>query len=257
MIHPTAIISPDARVHESAEVGAYSIIEGSVTIGPNCRILPHAQILGQTIIGEECIIGRASIIGEVPQDLSFNPNTVSGVTVGANCTIRELVTIHRSSQPDGKTRLGHHNFLMAGSHLAHDVVLGDHNIIANNCLLAGHVHVGNRAFLGGGSVFHQFIRLGDYSLSQGNSAVSKDIPPFCVVSQLNKLCGLNVIGMRRAGIGAHDRIAIKRAYDLIFKGKHHLSRALEIASEFEWPHPAAQFFAFFNEKGKKGVCFPG
>ena len=257
MIHPTAIISSGAEVHETAAIGAYSIIEGPVKIGENCTILSHAHILGDTTIGENCTIGRAAIIGENPQDLAFNPETSSGVRIGANNTIRELVTIHRGSGDDAFTTIGDHNFLMAGSHFAHDVQVGDHNVIANNCLLAGHIHVGNYVFLGGGSVFHQFIRLGDYCLSQGNSAVSKDIPPFCVVSQLNNLAGLNVIGMRRAGIGAEERASVKHAYNLIFRGKHHFTAALEETDSIEWAEPAQRLLDFLREKGKKGVCFPG
>ena len=257
MIDPTAIVSPESSVHGTASVGAYAIIEGKVSIGANCRIAPHAQIIGDTVIGKNCVIGRGAIIGEMPQDLTFDEGICSGVRIGKNNRIRELVTIHRGAKEGGMTVIGDNNFLMAGSHFAHDVVLGDHNIVANNCLLAGHVRVGNRTFLGGGSVFHQFIRIGDYALSQGNSAVSKDIPPYCVVSQLNGLVGLNVIGLRRAGMGAEERNAIKRAYDRVFRGRMYLTKALEDAELEAWPECAARFLEFLRGKSLKGVCFPG
>ena len=155
MLHPTAIIHPEAQIDPSADIGPYVIIDGPAIISERCRIEAHAQIIGRVHLAPDCVIGRAAIIGAAPQDLGFDPATISGVEIGPRTVVREHVTIHRGSKPDSLTRLGSDNFLMVGCHLGHDVTLGSHNIIANAALLAGHVHVGDRTFIGGGAVFHQ------------------------------------------------------------------------------------------------------
>jgi UDP-N-acetylglucosamine acyltransferase len=144
---------------------------------------------------------------------------------------------------------------MAGCHLAHDVVLGDKNIIANAVLLAGHVQVGNSTFMGGGAVFHQFLRIGDFCVVQGNSAFSKDIPHYCCgAKRLNRITGLNVIGLRRQGFTAEDRRAIKELFQLLFCEGLNLSQAVEQAKAREWPEKALRLLDFVRAPSKKGVC---
>jgi UDP-N-acetylglucosamine acyltransferase len=252
-IHPTALISSEAEIAPDAVVGAYAIIEGPVKIGMGCKIAPHAQIVGNTVIGDGTTVGRGAIIGEAPQDTSFKPATKSGVRLGCHNVIRELVTIHRGSKDGGLTEIGDGNFLMAGSHLGHDVKLGHKNILANAVLLAGHVHVGNNSFLGGGSVFHQFIRIGDYCVVQGNSAISKDLPHYCAAARLNLITGLNVIGLRRQGFSSEDRRIIKDLFDLIYRSGYNLGQAVAAARQQQWPAHAERFLQFFETPSKKGV----
>ena len=254
MLHPTALISPEAHVDPTADVGAYAIIEGPVKIEAGCKIAPHAQIVGDVTIGEGTCIGRGAIIGELPQDLGFDPATASSVRIGKNNVIRELVTIHRGSKAGGTTVIGDGNFIMVGAHFGHDVVLGDKNIIANDVLLAGHVHIGSNTFIGGGAVFHQFLRIGDYCVIQGNGSFSKDIPHFCAAQRINRVTGLNVIGLRRQGFSTEERGAMKQLFDLVFRSGMNLTQAIAAAHTLQWPPHALRFLEFLEAPSKKGVC---
>lgn len=254
MVHPTAIISAEAEIDSSAEVGAYAIIEGPVKVGAGCKIAPHAQILGDTVIGEGTSIGRGAVIGETPQDISFTTDISSKVRIGKNNVIREHVTIHRGSKEGGTTEIGDQNFLMVGSHLGHDVRLGNRNILANAVLVAGHVHIGNNTFVGGSAVFHQFIRIGDFCVVQGNGSFSRDIPHYCAALRINRLSGLNVVGLRRQGFNAEDRAGIKDLFNLVFRSGHNLTQALAAARERKWSEHAAKLLAFLEAPSKKGVC---
>ena len=254
MLHPTAIISAEAIIHPTAEIGAYVIIEGAVKIGAGCKIAPHAQIVGDTVIADGTSIGRGAIIGETPQDTSFTDEIKSGVRIGKNNIIREHVTIHRSAKEGGMTTIGDDNFLMVGAHLGHDVTVGDNCIFANDALIAGHVNIGSNTFIGGGAVFHQFLRIGDNCVVQGNGSFSKDIPHFCAAQRINRVTGLNVIGLRRAGFSTQDRIALKEAFDLIFRSGLNLSQAIATAREKTWPEQAEKFLRFIEAPTKKGVC---
>ncbi len=254
MIHPTALIDSKAQIDSSVFIGPYAIIEGPVKLAAGVRVEAHAQVLGDTSVGTDSVIGRAAIIGGNPQDLSFDPATPSQVIIGKNNTIREQATIHRGSKPGGATRIGDHNFIMANAHLAHDVVLGDRNVLANAALIAGHVHIGSNTFIGGGAVFHQFLRIGNYCVVQGNSGFSKDIPHYCAAHRINRITGLNVVGLRRAGFNAADRAAIKELFDLIFRSGLNLGQALEQVAKREWPAHCQAFIDFLRAPSKKGIC---
>ncbi|HYF34887.1 MAG TPA: acyl-ACP--UDP-N-acetylglucosamine O-acyltransferase [Prosthecobacter sp.] len=254
MIHPTALVHPSASIDPSVEIGPFVVIDGPARIAAGCRIEAHAQIVGDVRIGDATVIGRAAIIGGDPQDLSFQPETESGVVVGPRNVIREHVTIHRGSKPGSFTRIGEGNFIMAGAHLAHDVVLGDRNILANACLLAGHVHVGHQTFIGGGAVFHQFIRIGDSCVLQGNGGFGKDIPHYCAAHRINRLTGLNVIGLRRQGFSTEQRAEIKEMFNLLFRSGKNLTQAIAAAQEREWADPARRLLEFVMAPSKRGVC---
>lgn len=254
MIHPTALISSEAQIDPSVEIGAYAIIEGPVRIAAGCKVAPHAQIVGDTMIGEGTTIGRGAVIGELPQDTGFDPATASGVRIGKNNVIREHVTIHRGSKPGSMTEIGNGNFIMVGAHFGHDVQMGDGNVIANSVLLAGHVHIGSKTFLGGGAVFHQFLRIGDLCVVQGNGSFSKDIPSYCAALLFNRITGLNTVGLRRAGFTTEERAALKELFDLIYRGGMNLSQALAAARARTWPPHAEKFLRFFEAPTKKGVC---
>jgi UDP-N-acetylglucosamine acyltransferase len=254
MIHPTAIIDSRAEIDPTASIGPYAIIEGPVKLRANVKVEAHAQVLGDATIGAGTVIGRAAIIGADPQDLSFKPETESFTVIGENNVIREQVTIHRGSKTGSATRVGEGNFIMATAHFAHDVQIGNKNVIANAALLAGHVHVGNNVFIGGGSVFHQFIRIGDFCMFQGNSSFSKDLPPYCIGNLLNRVAGINVIGLRRAGFTAADRAEVKRVVDLLFRSGLNRSQALEAIAQEAWGTPAQRFIDFIQAPSKKGIA---
>jgi UDP-N-acetylglucosamine acyltransferase len=254
MIHATALIDPSAQIDPSAEIGPYVVIEGPAEIGVGCKIEAHAQLVGHVVVGEGTRIGRGAVIGGEPQDLGFDPATESGVILGRKNVIREHVTIHRGSKPGGVTRIGDENFLMATSHLAHDVVLGNKNILANGVLLAGHIHMGSHTFLGGGAVFHQFLRIGDFCVVQGNGSFSKDIPHYCAAQRVNRITGLNVVGLKRQGFTADDRAAIKELFHLLFDSGLNLTQALERAVTRQWSDKALRLLEFVQAPSKKGVC---
>lgn len=256
-IHPTALISPTAILAEGVEVGPYAIIEDEVVIGPRCRILSHAQILKGVVMGSDNTVDRAAILGGDPQSLHFDRGTRSGVRIGDGNIFREHVTVHRSTLPGGTTLIGNRNFLMAHCHVGHDSSLGDENVIANAVLIAGHVRVGHRCFLGGSSVYHQFIRIGDLAMTQGNSSFSTDVPPYCIGHETNLLAGLNVVGLRRAGLDSATRLELKRLYREVFshalgpvKGAAALLTGITSGS-------GRQFLEFIAQPGQKGVCTPG
>jgi len=252
-IHPSAIVSEQARLAEDVSVGPFTIIDAGVKIGPGCVIGAHTWITGQTQMGARNHVGYGTIIGADPQDASFKPETNSNVTIGDDNRIREYVTIHRSASDGGSTRVGDSNFLMIGVHLAHDVQMGSKNVLANNVLLAGHIKMADHVFLGGGGVFHQFIHIGQYSIVQGNAVVSRDVPPYCMAHGRNELAGLNVIGLRRGGFTPEERADIKRAYHLLFRSGGNIAEALAEADKTQWTDVARSLLHSARHASRKGL----
>src|SRR5438132_14013136 len=195
------------------------------------------------------------MIGGEPQDLSFSPTTPSRVEIGERNIIREQCTIHRGTTADSATKIGDENFLMANAHVGHNCVIGNKVIVANNVLLGGYVMVNDQAFLGGGSVFHQNMRVGRLAIVQGGSAFGKDIQPFVIAAERNYVFGLNTIGLRRAGFSQEERDEIKRAFKLIYLSGLNTRRALEKSRESEWTEAGREFFGFVSdEMAKRGIC---
>jgi UDP-N-acetylglucosamine acyltransferase len=216
MIHPTAVIDPKTELDSDVSVGPYALIEGNVRVGSGTDIQGHAVISGQTFIGKNNRVGYGAIIGSFPQDLSFDPRVSSGVEIGDNNVIREYCTIHRGTREGSNTVVGSNNFFMVGAHLGHNTQIADHVILANNVLLAGYVEIHDRVFVGGGSVVHQFTRMGALSLLQGISGVGKDVPPFSIAIGKNCVAALNVIGLRRAGFNQALRNEVNSAFELLY-----------------------------------------
>lgn len=255
MIHPSAVIHPDAQLGADVSVGPFAVIEGAAQIGDRCEIQAHAIIGAHVEMGADNVIGYGAIIGGDPQDFAFNPSVHSRVKIGTGNKIREYSTIHRGTHDDTSTVVGDHCFLMAGAHLAHNVVLGNNVILANNALLGGHVHIGDRVFVGGGCVFHQFVRVGRLAICQGLSAFSKDVPPFTTAAERNGIAGLNVVGLRRAGFNPAQRSAIKRAFALLYRSGLNTTQALAAAREAADLGPEGQeFFQFVASAKKRGIC---
>jgi len=253
-IHPTAIIHPDAKIAGEVDIGPYVCIEGPAEIGSGCVLHAHAILAGRVRLGNETRIGYGAVIGAPAQHLSFAPDHPGEVVIGNRNTIRELCTIHRSTVEGGATRMGDHNYLMAGAHLGHDAQLGDHVTIANNALLGGHVQVADRVFIGGGCVFHQHMRVGRLAMTQGMSGFGKDIPPFTTAARVNSVAGLNAVGLRRAGFDAGQRQEIKNAFKLLYKSGLNTAQALEASGELDWGPDAREFFDFVRAAKKRGIC---
>lgn len=254
MIHPTAIIDPTARLGTNVRVGAYALVEAGAEIGDDCEIQAHAVIGGHVRMGRGNFIGYGAILGADPQDFSFVPTVKSEVRIGDRNKIREYCTIHRGSKDGGMTSVGDDCFLMGGVHLAHDVKVGNNAVIANNSLLAGHVHVEDRVFIGGGCVFHQFVRIGRLAICQGSAAFGKDIPPFTTGAEINGIAGLNVVGLRRAGFTAEERKEVKEAFTLLFLSGLNVSQALEESTKRTWGEKTQPFWNFVASAKKRGLC---
>ncbi|HEU5246348.1 MAG TPA: acyl-ACP--UDP-N-acetylglucosamine O-acyltransferase [Candidatus Udaeobacter sp.] len=253
-IHPAAIVDPAARLAADVEVGPFSVIGPQAVIGQNTIVQSHVVIESDVTIGSDNFVGHGAIIGAPPQDVSFSPERKTKVEIGNDNIIREYCTIHRGTADGSSTKIGDKNFLMAGAHIGHNCNIGNTVIIANNCLLAGYVSVDDGAFLGGGSTFHQFMRIGRLVMVQGSSAFGKDIPPFVVAAERNSVFGLNVVGLRRGGFSATQRHEIKAAFKLIYLSGLNISQALEKASTMKLGTPAREFLDFVANAKQRGIC---
>ena len=251
MIHPTAIIHPNARLGASVHVGPYAIIDENVELGPDCVVGPYVYLTGQTVIGPENRFYAACVIGEAPQDVKYHGEP-TGLRIGKGNSFREHVTVHRSTKPGEETNIGSENYFMANAHIAHNCQIGNSVIIANAAALGGYAIVEDRAFISANCLIHQFCRVGTLALMQGGSAVSKDLPPFTLAKNINELCGLNVVGMRRAGLTSEERLELKRLYHALFRSGRNLRTALAEARKENWSGPAGTLLQFI-ESSKRGV----
>jgi UDP-N-acetylglucosamine acyltransferase len=226
-IHPSAIVSPKARLGDRVEIGPFAVVEEDTEIGAGCQIRAHAVIKRGSVLGSDNTVHEGAVIGGEPQDVSFGGGT-SRLVIGARNVIREGVTIHRSTTPEGATVVGSDCYLMAYSHVAHDDRLGDRVILANNVALAGHVEIADRAFLAGGVGVHQFCRVGRLAMIGGNSKVVQDCLPFVITDGVPaRAAGLNVVGLRRAGVSAGQLRTLHNAYRLLLRSGLPLERAAE------------------------------
>lgn len=253
-IHPTAIVDSGAKVGKDVEIGPYSVIGAQTELGQNTIVQSHVVLEGRVTIGANNFIGHGSIIGAPPQDLSFSTERKTSVAIGNDNVLREYCTIHRGTAEGSATKIGDKNFLMVGAHVGHNCEIGNNVIIANNCLLAGYVRVDDAAFLGGGSTFHQFMRVGRLVMVQGSSAFGKDLPPFTLAARRNSIFGLNLVGLKRAGFTAQDREEIKAAFKMLYTSGLNISQVLEKAAGMKLGEPAREFFDFVTEAKKRGIC---
>jgi UDP-N-acetylglucosamine acyltransferase len=252
MIHPTAIVHPQAKLHATVRVGPYAVIDGEVELGADCVVGPHAYLTGRTTIGQGNQFHAGCVIGEAPQDLKYQ-NEPTNLQIGDHNVFREHFTVHRSTKPSEATIIGSNNFLMANAHIAHNCVVGNQVIMANGALLGGHAVVEDRAFISGNCLVHQFTRVGMLAMMRGGAAISKDLPPYCVALRENEICGLNSVGLRRAGFSAEQRLELKRLYHFLFRGGNHFRAAVAEAQE-KFTSAGAKAVLEFVAAAKRGVC---
>ena len=245
-IHPTALISPLAKIGPDVQVGPFSIIEDDVTIGSGCRIEGRAVIKNGTVMGSNNHVAEGAIIGGMPQHVHV-PEDPGRVVIGSHNMIRENVTIHRALLPDHDTIIGDHCLLMVNIHVAHDCHLGNHVIVTNNAMLAGHVHVADRAYISGASGVHQFCRVGTLAMVGGQAHLVQDVPPYVTVDGLSSLVvGLNKIGLRRAGFKNDAIQEVKKAYRIIYRSGLRWAEILEQLRTNFPAGPAAEFYEFLS-----------
>ena len=226
--HSSSIISPNANIDSSVEIGPFCIIGDNVEIDKGTKILSHAVIKGPTRIGKNNVIYQFSSIGEDTPDKKYNGEETR-LVIGNNNIFREGVTIHRGTVQDkGITEIGSKNLMMAYTHIAHDCLVGDNNVFANNAGIAGHVSVGSNVVIGGYAAVHQFCILGDYCFAGMNTSITMDIPAFTkAASNPARVIGLNSIGMARNGIPEESIRTIKKAHKLIYRKGLKLDQALK------------------------------
>ncbi|HKI77191.1 MAG TPA: acyl-ACP--UDP-N-acetylglucosamine O-acyltransferase [Ignavibacteriaceae bacterium] len=252
-IHPTAIVSKNAKLGENISVGPYSIIEDDVEIGNDCKIGPHVVIYNGARIGNKVTIHQAASIAHTPQDLKFG-NEETYFYVGDESVIHEYATLHRGTKETGFSRIGKNCLLMAYTHVAHDTVVGNNCILANGVQLAGHVELGNYVIIGGLTPVHQFCKIGEHSMIGGGFRVSQDVPPFILSGgEPLRYSGLNVLGLRRRGFSNDDIYILKKAYGILYDHSLNISQAKEkIKNEFVDNKYISTLFSFL-ENSKRGL----
>lgn len=224
-VHPTAVIDPQAEVGEDAQVGPFVVLDGPVRVGAGCVLKAGVQILGQVTLGQRNVVHGYTVIGDDPQHVKFNGDP-SSVEIGDGNVFREHTTIHRAATKNGVTRIGNNNYLMAGCHVAHDCVLGNNCIFANNSVLGGHCVISDNVCMSAHSAMHQFCRIGRLAMISGVSASSMDVPPFMINQRINVICGVNVIGMRRAGVSNLAIEAVRKAFHILYRHENVIAHSV-------------------------------
>jgi UDP-N-acetylglucosamine acyltransferase len=245
-IHPTAIVSDQAQLGENNFVGPHAIIENDVQIGNGNSLLTGAVLKNGVRMGNDNTVHEYAVIGGLPQDLGFDPATLSYVAIGSGNTLREYVTVHRANKAQALTRLGDRNYLMTQVHLAHDCQLGNQVIIAPSTGLGGHVHVADRAFISGGVMVHQFVHIGTLAMIGGNAKITQDVLPYMITDGVpGSVRGLNLVGLRRAGVTRPDIQILKKAYQLIHRSAQPQQAILDDLREINSPYALnlAEFIA--------------
>lgn len=251
-IHPTAIVGKNVKLGSDNVIGPNVIIEDGVKIGNRNTVMAGAFIGRGTEIGDENKIHMHAVVGHEPQDLAYK-NEETFTKIGNQNTIREFVTIHRGTKAGTSTVIGHSNFIMAYCHIAHNCVLGNNIIMVNQASLTGHCIVEDRAFLSGITGFHQFSRIGKLAMISALSACNKDIPPYVICGgRPGVALGINVVGMRRAGMNAAVREEVKTAYKLLYRSGLNTSQALEEIKKTLHCEEVKHFVSFI-EGSKRGI----
>jgi UDP-N-acetylglucosamine acyltransferase len=229
LIADTACVDPRAELDDDVEVGPYCVVGPEVSIGRGTRLVAHACVLGRTIIGRDNVIHPFSVLGGEPQDVSYK-GSPTRVEIGDRNIIREGVTVHRGSEKeDGVTRIGSDNLLMVNVHVAHDCVIEDRVVMANNTMLAGHGHVESYVTISGGVGVHPFVTFGEFSYVGGLSRIYHDVPRYMIVDgNPSKVRCVNVVGLRRHGVSAESISALHEAHRLIYRAKMTAAHASQI-----------------------------
>lgn len=251
-IHPSVIIDATAEIADGVEIGPGSIVGPHVTIGENTVIGPHVVLKGLTTIGPNCRIESGSVLGGEPQDFKFQGER-SWLRIGANNIIREFTTIHRATGEDKATVIGDNNLIMAYCHIGHNCDLGSRITMANMVGISGHVVVEDRVVFGGMVGVHQYVRFGRLAMVGGFSKVVQDVPPFMMADgRPSRVYGLNVLGLRRAGVPTAVRAGLKQAYKFIYRSDMNLSQAIEAIEEEVEPNPECDYLLEFLHNVRLG-----
>ena len=250
-IHPTAVIDHRATIGRHVSIGPFCVVEAGAIVGDGCRLASRVVIKEFTTLGERNDVDEGTVLGGRPQHVARHPQW-GKLIVGAGNMIRENVTIHRAMSPDKSTIVGDDNLIMVNAHIAHDCRVGNHIILTNNVMLAGHVTVEDYAYLSGGVGVHQFCRIGSHCMVGGQSHINKDVPPYVTVDGVStRVVGLNLIGLKRRGFTADDIRQLKQAYRIIYRQGLTWEQVLEQLRTTFASGPAANFYPFLRV-GQRG-----
>lgn len=257
-IHPMSIVDPKAQLGDGVGIGPFCMVGPDVVLGEGVELVSHVVVAGRTTIGPRTRIYPFASIGHPPQDVKYRGEP-STLTIGADCQIREGVTMNPGTEGGGMvTSVGDRCFFLANSHVGHDCRLGNNIIFSNNVMCAGHVTIGNFVVVGGGAGLQQFIRVGDHAFIGGGAGVLSDVIPFGTIrDNPAHLAGLNLIGLKRRGFTREQIHELRRAYRLLFADEGTLAERVEdVASEFA-AHPLIhEILDFIREGGDKALCVP-
>ena len=256
-IHPSSVIEDGAKLGEGVKIGPFCHVGPQVELGDGVELLSHVSVYGITTVGARSRIFPFASVGHEPQDLKFHGERVT-LDIGTDCVIREGVTMNPGTEGGGaSTKVGNHCVFLANSHVAHDCVVGDHVIFSNGVMLAGHCIVGDRVIFGGGSGAHQFCRIGNNAFVGGLAGVEGDLIPFgMAIGNRAKLAGLNLIGMKRAGISRDSIHAVRAGYKALFEGKEPIQDAAKRLREEASDPMLINMLEFVLASADRALCTP-
>ncbi|MEW5701435.1 MAG: acyl-ACP--UDP-N-acetylglucosamine O-acyltransferase [Candidatus Zixiibacteriota bacterium] len=252
-IHSTAIVDPTARLDVGVTVEPYAVIDGDVEIGAGSVIGSHARIAAGARLGREVRVYDAAAVGNPPQDLKFGGEQTE-LIVGDRTVIREFATLNRGTKASGRTVIGADCLIMAYGHVAHDNELGHHVILANAVQLGGHVHIGDWAIIGGGTVVHQFSKIGAHAMVGGGFRVTQDVAPYVIVGGYPlKTLSINRIGLERRGFSAEQVAAVSRSFRILFRSGLNMTQAMEKLRAEAPDTPETRYLIEFVGGSERGI----
>jgi UDP-N-acetylglucosamine acyltransferase len=255
-IHPTAIIDAAAQLGSGVTIGAYSVVGPHVTLGDGVKLHSHVVIDGYTTVGAGCEVWPSAVLGATPQHTRYDGEP-SELHIGANCVIREHVTMHPGTAIGAmQTIVGNNGLFFAGAHVAHDCVVGDHVIFANNAALGGHVEIGDHVMLGGFAAVQQWCRVGAHAMVGAHSLVDADVMPFTIAAgNRATLSGINVIGLERRGFSPEIIAGLRDLFRNLIRGNGLFATRLAAVQErFSGTAEYDAVFEFIKTAGRNGVC---
>ena len=257
-IHPSAVVAPGSRIGNDVTIGPFCSVGPDVTLGDGVVLHSHVAVSGHTRIGAACQIFPFASIGHGPQDLKYKGEPTE-LIVGEGCIIREHVTMNPGTVGGGGiTRVGKNGLFMVGVHIAHDCLIGDQVVMANNATLGGHVRVGDQVIIGGLAAVHQFVRIGRNAMIGGLAGVEHDVVPFALVmGERATLQGLNLVGLKRRGYDKSEIKALSAAYDLVFGNQDTLTQRVEkLAQDPDPPGTVKELLQFLQSRSSRSLCRP-
>lgn len=252
-VHPTAIISPKAKIAADVTIGPYTIVEDDVEIGSGCEIGSSVQLADGARLGDRVKVFHSAVIGTVPQDLKFEGEKTTA-RIGDDTVIREFVTMNRGTKAHGETTVGSNCLLMAYSHVAHDCIIGNNVIMANSVNLAGHIEIDDHAIIGGVVPVHQFVKIGAHCFIGGGFRVQQDVCPYALAAGYPlKINGLNSVGLRRRGFSRESIKALDQVFKLLFYSGLNTTQAVERINEEVEIIPEVKVVLDFIERSNRGL----